>query len=118
MNIEEYRDFCLSLPAVTEAMPFDQQTLVFKVCNKIFALTDIDTFKTINLKCEPERAIVLREQYPAVTGGYHMNKKHWNTIAIDGSIPTKLLQEWIKHSYDCVVASLPKKIQNELNNTL
>ena len=114
MNIEEYRDYCLSLPATTEAFPFDEKTLVFKVCDKMFALTDIDRFGSINLKCEPEYAIELREKHPAVREGYHMSKKHWNTVDMDGSIATKQLQEWIKHSYDRVVAGLPKKLRAEL----
>lgn len=114
MHIEEYRDFCLALPGTTEEFPFDDKTLVFKVCNKMFALTDADNFQRINLKCDPEYAIELREKYPAVRDGYHMNKKHWNSVDIDGSIETKLLQEWIKHSYDCVVKGLPKKVRAEL----
>ena len=80
----------------------------------MFALTDVDEFTSINLKCNPELAIELREKHPAVREGYHMSKKHWNTIDMDGSISTKQLQEWILHSYDCVVASLPKKIREEL----
>lgn len=114
MNIEEFRDFCLSLPTTTEGFPFDEKVLVFKVCNKMFAATNVDDFKSINLKCAPEKAIELREQYPAVQPGYHMNKKHWNTIEMDGSISTKILQEWIRDSYDLVVAGLPKKVREEL----
>ena len=113
-ELEEYRDFCLSLPATTEGFPFDQKTLVFKVCDKMFALTDVDEFKSINLKCDPELALELREKYLAVRAGYHMSKKHWNTIDMDGSISNKQLQEWILHSYDCVVAGLPKKLRDEL----
>ncbi len=114
MNIEEYRDYCLSLPATSEGFPFDEKVLVFKVCGKIFALTNVDAFESINLKCDPEYALELREQYPAVRGGYHMSKKHWNTIDLDGSISKAQLQEWIKHSYDMVVKSLPKKVRLEL----
>lgn len=117
MNIEEYRDYCLSLPATTEGFPFDDKALVFKVCNKMYALTNIENFASINLKCDPEYALELREQYPAVRPGYHMSKKHWNTIDLDGSISNKLLQEWIKHSYDLVVKGLPKKVRVELNNS-
>lgn len=114
MNIEEYRDFCLALPAVTEDFPFDNSTLVFKVCGKIFALTGINSFESINLKCEPELALELREKHPAVQPGFHMNKKHWNTVKTNEGIPDKLLQEWIIHSYERVIAGLPKKIREEL----
>lgn len=116
MNIEEYRDYCLALPATTEGFPFDEKVLVFKVCDKMFALTNVDEFKSINIKCNPEIAIELREKYPAVQAGFHMSKKHWNTINIDGSISTKLLQEWIKDSYDLVVAGLPKKVREGMVN--
>jgi predicted DNA-binding protein (MmcQ/YjbR family) len=82
---------------------------VFKVSGKIFALTDIELFESINLKCDPERAIELREKYPCVLPGYHMNKKHWNTIVLDGTVSDKVLQEWISHSYDLARKSLPKR---------
>ncbi len=109
MNIEEYRSYCLAKKGVTEEFPFDNETLVFKVAGKIFALTNVTTFASINLKCDPEKAVELRDQYPAVLSGYHMNKKHWNTILLDGSIPSKLLQTWIDESYNRVVNSLPKR---------
>ncbi|MBS3993631.1 MAG: MmcQ/YjbR family DNA-binding protein [Bacteroidetes bacterium] len=108
MNIEEFRDYCLAKKAVTESFPFDANTLVFKVAGKMFALTDIRPPFKINLKCDPERAIELREQYPCVHPGYHMNKQLWNTIAIDGSLSTTFLKELIDHSYDLIVESLPK----------
>ncbi|MCU0394470.1 MAG: MmcQ/YjbR family DNA-binding protein [Chitinophagaceae bacterium] len=114
MDLEQLRTYCLSLPAVTESFPFDESTLVFKVAGKIFLLTDVDDFESMNLKCDPERAIELRERYAAVLPGYHMNKKHWNTVVMDGSIPHKLLLEWVRHSYDLVVASLPKKVREQL----
>jgi len=114
VNIEEYRKFCLSLPATSESFPFDEKVLVFKVENKMFAFTNVDQYTSINLKCEPERAIELREQYPSVRPGFHMNKKHWNTIDLDGSIANKLLEEWILHSYDMVVQTLPKKVREGL----
>lgn len=114
MHIEAYRDFCLSLPAVTEGFPFGEQTLVFKVGGKLFALTDVDLFQSVNLKCDPEKAAELRERYPGVKPGYHMNKKHWNTVSTDGSIPDQLLREWTKDSYDLVVNSLPKKVRESL----
>lgn len=109
MNIEEYRSYCLARKGVTEEFPFDNETLVFKVAGKMFALTDVTNFASINLKCDPEKAVELRDQYPAVLPGYHMNKKHWNTILLDGSIPTKLLQTWIDESYNRIVNALPKR---------
>lgn len=114
MNIEQYRDYCLSLAGVTEEFPFGEQTLVYKVMGKVFALTDIDTFESVNLKCDPEEAVELRERYEGVIPGYHMNKKHWNTVSMNAGIPNKLLYEWIKKSYDLVVATLPKKVRESL----
>ena len=111
MDLETFRNYCLSLPGVTEGFPFGETTLVFKVGEKIFALADAELFASVNLKCDPELAMELRERYPAVIPGFHMNKKHWNTVQIDGSIPTKLLLEWAKHSYDLVAASLPAKVR-------
>ncbi|MGE0930678.1 MmcQ/YjbR family DNA-binding protein [Peijinzhouia sedimentorum] len=115
MDIEFYRDYCLQKPGVTESFPFDDKVLVFKVMNKMFALADVDLFESINLKCDPERAVELREQYPAVQPGYHMNKAHWNTISMDGSLSDQMLCELIDHSYDLIVASLPKKLKQELD---
>jgi predicted DNA-binding protein (MmcQ/YjbR family) len=109
MNIEAFQQFCLSLPHTTEELPFGPDTLVYKVQGKMFALTSLDSFSSINLKCAPEEAIELRERYAAVTPGYHMNKKHWNSIAIDNSISDTLLKKWIRNSYDLVAATLPKK---------
>lgn len=114
MDPESLRAYCLSLPAVTETFPFDEQTLVFKVKDKMFALTDVDSFASINLKCDPERAIELREQHDSILPGYHMNKKHWNTVLLDGSLGDKLVKELILHSYQLVVAGLPKKLREEL----
>ena len=116
MNIEEFRTYCLYKKGVSEDFPFDESTLVYKVKNKIFALTDLEGDFRINLKCEPQYAIELREEFPAVIPGYHMNKKHWNTIIIDGSITDNKLQKLIDHSYDLVAASLSKKDQVELKN--
>ena len=113
MNIEEYRSYCISLKAVTEEFPFDEKTLVFKVAGKLFALCDVDSFISINLKCDPELAIYLREQYPAVLAGYHMNKHHWNTVHLDGSVSDQMIYMWIKNSYDLVVEKLPKKVRIE-----
>lgn len=114
MNIEEFRDYCLSFKAVTEDMPFDDNVLVFKVMGKMFALTDINNFESINVKCNPEIAMELRNQYEAVKPGYHMNKKHWNTISTEGSLNDSELKKWIAHSYDLVVSKLTKKQQEEL----
>lgn len=109
MNIESYREYCLSKKGVTEDFPFDNETLVFKVGGKMFALTGIEQFKSINLKCDPERAVELREEYSGILPGYHMNKKHWNTVMMDGSVPMKLIKQMIDDSYDLVVSSLPKR---------
>lgn len=115
MNIEEFRAYCLSFPGVTEEFPFDENTLVFKVMGKMFALVDVDDFESINLKCEPEKAVTLREQYAAVMPGYHMHKKHWNTVLTNGGIKDALMKEWIRDSYYLVVAGLTKKLQAELS---
>lgn len=111
MNIEDFRAFCLAKKAVTESFPFDATTLVFKVAGKMFALTDLNPPFQINLKCDPERAIELRETYACITPGYHMNKKHWNTITIDGSLTDDFLEKLIQHSYELVIESLPKKLK-------
>ncbi len=115
MNIEELREYCLSKKGTDEAFPFDEVTLVFKVMGKMFALTSLDKDFSVNLKCDPETAIALREEYSTVIAGYHMSKKHWNTIYIDGSIPQNLIMQWIDDSYNLVVKSLTKKVQQELN---
>jgi len=109
MDIETYRIHCLSKKGVTEEFPFDENTLVFKVMGKMFALTDVDEFISINLKCDPEYAVELRDTYDSVLPGYHMSKKHWNTVLMDDSIPDKVLLEWINNSYDLVVSSLSIK---------
>jgi predicted DNA-binding protein (MmcQ/YjbR family) len=114
MNIEEFRAYCLSKKGAHEDFPFGEDTLVIKVLGKMFTLANLDGSLSINLKCDPEKAIEIREQYPSVRPGYHMDKKHWNTIYIDGSIPVKLIKEWIDHSYDLVVAKLPLKLRKEL----
>ena len=111
MDIELYRQFCINKPGVTEEFPFDNRTLVFKVGGKIFVLLDIESFSSINLKCDPEKAIQLREHHPGVIPGYHMNKKHWNTVSCDGSIPDKLILEWTDDSYNLVLNSLPRKLR-------
>jgi predicted DNA-binding protein (MmcQ/YjbR family) len=116
MDIEKLRRYCISKKGVTEEFPFGVDTLVFKVAGKMFALSGLDGDLSINLKCDPEKAIELREQYPSVQPGYHMNKAHWNTVFIDGSVPDKLICQWIDHSYDLVVSQLSRKAQEALKN--
>lgn len=115
MDIEEFRAFCLAFPGVEETFPFGEDTLVFKVIGKMFALTSLDhDVFSINLKCDPDRAIDLREQYSGIQPGYHMNKKHWNTVIMDGEIPGTLVKEMITDSYHLVVSALPLKIREAL----
>lgn len=114
MNIEEIREYCLKKDGVTESFPFDDTALVFKVLDKMFALTIIEGDLRINLKCDPEKAIELREEYSYVIPGYHMNKKHWNTIELTGEINEKLVYKWIDDSYELVVNSLTKKDKEKL----
>ena len=115
MNIEQFRNYCLSKKHVTESFPFDEVTLVFKVANKMFALSGLEHHpSTVNLKCDPEKAIELRAQYSDVIEGFHMSKKHWNTIIIEGNLSNKLIEELIDHSYNLVVNGLTKKLQKEL----
>jgi len=102
MNIESLREYCISKKGVTESFPFGEDTLVFKTGGKIFALVNLDGDLSINLKCDPALAIDLRERYSSVTSGYHMNKKHWNTILLDSSVPDKEIFSWIDHSYERV----------------
>jgi predicted DNA-binding protein (MmcQ/YjbR family) len=120
MDIIELRAYCISKKEVEECFPFDETTLVFKVLGKIFALLSLDepVYPSINLKCDPELAIDLRERYSCVIPGYHMNKKLWNTIILDGSVDSKTIKLWVDHSYDEVVKKLPKKIQEKLNGNI
>ena len=100
---------CLAKPAAEETTPFGPDVLVYKVAGKMFALTDPSDFPPkMNLKCDPERALALREEHAGITPGYHMNKRHWNTVTIDESLPSGLIRELIDHSYDLVVAGMPK----------
>lgn len=114
MNIEELRDYCLQKKGVEETFPFGELTLVYKVGGKIFLITSLDETNSFNAKCDPERAVELRERYSEIIPGYHMNKKHWNTVYMDGSLSRALLHDIIDHSYELVVESLPKKIKQEL----
>lgn len=115
MDIETFREYCLSKPGVDESFPFGEDTLVFKVMGKMFALTGLEaeSFR-VNLKCEPLRAVELREAHPQIQPGYHMNKKHWNTVDFEDGLPDALLAELIDHSYELVVKGLPKKLQQDL----
>jgi predicted DNA-binding protein (MmcQ/YjbR family) len=113
MNVESTRLYCLSKPGTTEDTPFGEDVLVFKVMGKMFALTNLSRLPlSVALKCDPERAVDLRERYDAIVPPYHMNKVHWNEIIFDGSVPDALIRELIDHSYDLVVAGL-KKVDRE-----
>lgn len=120
MNIEELRDFCLSKTGVEEDFPFDKDTLVFKVKGKLFVITSLDRWEagdhSITLKCDPDKAIEYREKYPdEVFPGYHMNKKHWNTVIVDGpNLSSKFIRYLITHSYELVVSKLPKSKRQDL----
>lgn len=110
MDIETLREYCLARPGTEETLPFGPDTLVFKVNNKIFLLVGLDSDPLrFNVKCDPEKAIELREEYSCVLPGYHMNKKHWNTIIVDGSVPARQLKEWIDDSYRLVANPSGKK---------
>jgi predicted DNA-binding protein (MmcQ/YjbR family) len=110
MLIDQLREYCLSMPGAEESTPFGPENLVFKVVGKIFLITDLDSSPVqFNVKCDPALAIELREQYSCVLPGYHMNKKHWNTIIADGSVSIKMLKEWITHSYNLVRKTGTKK---------
>jgi predicted DNA-binding protein (MmcQ/YjbR family) len=116
LNLEELREYCLQKQGVTEGLPFGEDTLVFKVDGKIFLLTSISAGDKFNVKCDPELAVELRERYPEVQPGYHMNKKLWNTIYMDGTLTQKQLLDMIDHSYEQVFQGLPRKTQDEINN--
>lgn len=124
MTLEDLQACCAKKAGVSWDTPFGPDVLVFRVGpparkaaagqGRIFALAPIAVFDTVNLKCDPERAIDLRERYEGITPGYHMNKQHWNTVAVTGSVPEKLIRELVDHSYELVKASLPKKVREEL----
>lgn len=119
MNIQQYFEYCLSKKGVTEHFPFDQDTLVFKVGGKIFALSSVREWEqgnpSVNLKCDPEKAEELRANYDAIEPGYHMSKVHWNTVRFNSDVPDKMMRQLIDDSYDLVVKSLTKKAQAELD---
>jgi len=117
MFLDELREYCLSKKGVEEGFPFGGDTLVFKVMGKMFLLTGIDSQPVrFNAKCNPEKAIELRENFSCVIPGYHMNKQHWNTIICDGTASRKQIEEWIDDSYNLIVSSLTKKLKTELEN--
>ena len=115
MDIESAREYCLSLPQVTEDFPFDETTLVFRIGGKIFAMLDLENTEWFVLKCQPEYAIELRERYPDIAPAWHMNKKHWNQLNLYGNLPDDLVQALIQHSYDEVVKKMSKKQRLALN---
>lgn len=108
MNIEELRNFCLSKKEVTEEFPFDKNTLVFKVNGKMFLLTDIENYESVNLKCNPEESVLLQEKYMGIVPGYHMNKKHWITVTVDSDVSNSLLVSLINDSYELVSQKIKK----------
>jgi predicted DNA-binding protein (MmcQ/YjbR family) len=115
MDLPDVIAHCLSLPGAEETTPFGPEALVYKVSGKMFAVTVPEDFPArINLKCDPERAIELRDEHKAIKPGWHMNKKHWNTVILDGSLPPKLIRELVEHSYQLVVDALPKKAREAL----
>ncbi len=116
MNIEDFRDYCMAKPGVTEEFPFGETTLVFKVIGKIFAITNLEGDWSLSLKCDPQRAIELRELFPAIQPGYHLSKVHWNTVNMDGSLNRNLVLELIDHSYQLVFDKLPKALKAELQD--
>ena len=116
MNIESLQQHCLAKKGVTEELPFGPDNLVYKVGGKMFLLASLDADPLqFNAKCDPDEAEQLRDQYDCVLPGYHMNKKHWNTVIVDGSVSDKLLHQWIDASYNLVFDSLPKKIKQEIS---
>ena len=116
MYLEDIRTYCIAKKGVEETFPFDEITLVFKVGGKMFALCNVDNFESINLKCDPERAIDLRERFSGIKPGYHMSKIHWNTVEVNSDVSQSMILELIDHSYDLVFSKLTKKLQNELTD--
>ena len=116
MNLEEFQKYCIIKPGVTEELPFGPTTLVYKVMGKMFALTGLEEFKSINLKCDPDEAIELRERFVEVQPGYHMNKKLWNTVRVNGAVDDQMIYGMIDDSYELIKQSLTKKLREELEN--
>jgi predicted DNA-binding protein (MmcQ/YjbR family) len=117
LNIEELREYCLQKHGVAEGLPFGEDTLVYKVGGKMFLAASITLGNRFNAKCDPELAIELRERYTEVQPGYHMNKKLWNTVYMDGALTKKQLKDMIDHSYELVFSGLPKKVHEEIKNS-
>ncbi len=115
MTLEDLQAYCAKKKGVSWDTPFGPDVLVFRVMGKMFALAPISVFDTVNLKCDPERAIELRERYEGISPGYHMNKQHWNTVDVTGSVPQKLIRELVDHSYDLVRDSLPRKVREDMD---
>lgn len=113
MNVESIREYCLSLPCAKEYFPFDETTLAFRVLGRIFAMIDLDDTKWFVLKCEPERALQLREEHAEISAAWHMNKKHWNQIDLYGHLSDELVSTLIRHSYSQVVKKLTRKVRDE-----
>ncbi len=118
MNIESYVEYCTSKKGVTEHFPFDEDTIVFKTGGKMFALSSLKEWEngtpSVNLKCDPERALELRAEYDGIEPGYHMSKIHWNTVSVNADVPDALVRELIDHSYELIVGSLPKKVREAM----
>ena len=111
MNVESVRDYCLSLPATSEYFPFDETTLAFRVVDKIFAMIDLEDTQWFVLKCDPDYALELRDRHPEITAAWHMNKKHWNQLDLEGHLTDELIQKLILHSYKLVASKLPRKVK-------
>jgi predicted DNA-binding protein (MmcQ/YjbR family) len=119
MDATELRRWCLQQPGAIEDFPFGPETSVFKVAGKMFALTALDRAPLqVSVKCEPELAVDLRNTYPAIRPGYHLNKRHWNTVTVDGSLPDQLVRDLVEDSYDLVVSALPKRLRRDLDADL
>ena len=114
MTLDHFREYCLSLKGTTEELPFDENTLVFKVLGKMFAFCNMTTFEFTNLKCDPEKAITLREEYTEVTPAWHMNKKHWNSVSFIEDLSDHQIEQWVKDSYTLVIKNMPKKLREQL----
>lgn len=114
MNFDRFKAYCLAKKGVTEEFPFDEKTAVFKVMGKMFAAADITLFESVNVKCDPDKALELRAAYSGVLPGYHMSKKHWNTILMDGSVPDDAFLSWVDDSYDLVVSGLSRAMKEAL----
>ena len=114
MSLDHFREYCLSLKGITEQIPFDENILVFKIMRKMFALCNMMTFEYCNLKCDPEKAIMLREKFTEVTPAWHMNKKHWNSISFIGDLSDKKIENWVTDSYNLVVKNMPMKLREQI----